>query len=583
MKNKKRGLLAILFDYAGDKKKYYTFSITAALISVACGIIPFYFIANIINKLIEGNNVFENYLIDIIMLLVLFLFKGAFHIISTSLSHIAAFQTIKGVRKRATDALALASLGDVKKHSSGALKNTLCERIDSTETTLAHVIPEVTANIIGFFATAIYLMVLNWQMGLISLITLVIGLSAYMTMSIGYQKYYNNTITKTKALNDTAVEYINGIEVIKAFGKSEVAYNKFKKAAKEGADCFIDWQRHCNVAFTIAMTIAPYTMLAILPLGGLLYYYNVITLNIFIISILMSIGLISPLINAMGHVDDIAKAKTIFSEIDEIVSINKLNRPKVSKAMPKDSSILLKNVSFGYDEKEVLHNINLNIESGSQIALVGPSGAGKSTIAKLIASLWDPTNGEILIGGVNIKDLSFEDYNKMISYVSQNNYLFNVSILENIRIGNLNATDEEVIEVCKKCGVHDFIMELENGYNTIVGDAGSHLSGGERQRISIARAMMKDSKIVILDEATAYTDPENEAVIQKSLSELIKNKTVIVIAHRLSTIINSDDIILVNDGNIESHGKHKELLEKSTLYRSMWEAHIEAKDGDFNA
>jgi len=583
MEKKKRGLLAILFDYAGKKKKYYTFSITSALISVACGIIPFYFIADIINKLIDGNRDFNNYLIDIIMLLVLFLLKGAFHIISTSLSHIAAFQTIKGVRKRATDALAFASLGDVKKHSSGSLKNTLCERIDSTETTLAHVIPEVTANIIGFFATVIYLMILNWQMGLISLITLVIGILAYMTMSIGYQKYYTNTINKTKALNDTAVEYINGIEVIKAFGKSEVSYNKFKKAAKEGADCFIDWQRHCNIAFTIAMTIAPYTMLAILPLGGLLYYYNVISLNIFIISILMSIGLIAPLINAIGHVDDIAKAKTIFAEIDEIVSIKKLDRPNVSKASPKDSSILLKNVSFGYDEKEVLHDINLNIESGSQIALVGPSGAGKSTIAKLIASLWDPTKGEILIGGVNIKDLSFEDYNNMVSYVSQNNYLFNISILENIRIGNLNATDEEVIEVCKKCGVHDFIMGLENGYNTIVGDAGSHLSGGERQRISIARAMMKDSKIVILDEATAYTDPENESVIQKSISELIRNKTVIVIAHRLSTIINSDDIILVNDGKIENHGKHKELLEKSVLYKNMWEAHIEAKDGDLNA
>ncbi len=583
MKKKKRGLLAILYDYAGKKKKYYSFSIASALISVACGIIPFYFIADIINKLIDGNNEFNNYLLDIIMLLVLFLLKGAFHIISTSLSHIAAFQTIKGVRKRATDALAFASLGDVKKHSSGTLKNTLCERIDSTETTLAHVIPEVTSNIIGFVATVIYLMILNWQMGLISLITLLVGMFAYMTMSIGYQKYYSNTITKTKVLNDTAVEYINGIEVIKAFGKSEVSYNKFKKAAKEGADCFIDWQRHCNIAFTIAMTIAPYTLLAILPLGGLLYYYNVITLNVFIISILMSIGLIAPLINAMGHVDDIAKAKTIFKEIDEIVLINKLDRPDVSKSSPKDSSILLQNVSFGYDEKEVLHNINLNIDGGSQIALVGPSGAGKSTIAKLIASLWDPTSGEILIGGVNIKDLSFEDYNKMVSYVSQNNYLFNISIMENIRIGNLNATDEDVIEVCKKCGVHDFIMGLENGYNTIVGDAGSHLSGGERQRISIARAMMKDSKIVILDEATAYTDPESEAVIQKSISKLIKDKTVIVIAHRLSTIINSDDIVLINDGKIESHGKHKELLEKSILYKNMWEAHIEAKDGDINA
>ncbi|RIA78530.1 ATP-binding cassette subfamily B protein [Anaeroplasma bactoclasticum] len=580
---KRRGLFSIIFDYAGAKKKYYVFSIITSLISVTAGISPFYFIASIINKLIEGRNEFSAYSLDSILLLVLFFLKGAFHIVSTSLSHIAAYQTIKGVRKRAIDSLALASLGDVKSHNSGSLKNTLCERIDSTEVALAHIIPEFTGNIIGFLGTFIYLMIISWQMGLIALIPFTIGMVSYLTMSIGYEKYWNNCINKTKVLNDTAVEYINGIEVIKAFGKSESSYKKFKKAAKEGADCFVEWQRKCNIAFSIAMTVAPYTLLAVLPLGGILYYHGMITLEVFVISILMSVGLISPLINSMGHVDDLHKAKTIFSEIDEIVSMDHLNRPSVSKNTPKDSSISLKGVSFGYEDKEVLHNINLDIKANSQIALVGPSGAGKSTIAKLIASLWDPNKGDIYIGGVNIKDLTLEDYNKMVSYVSQNNYLFNVSILENIKMGNLNATDEDVIAVCKKCGIHDFIMNLENGYNTIVGDSGSHLSGGERQRISIARAMMKDSKIVILDEATAYTDPENEAIIQKSLSALAEDKTVIVIAHRLSTIIHSDDIILVNDGIIEAHGKHEELLEKSELYKNMWLSHIAGKDSDLNA
>ena len=579
---KKRGLFSIILDYAGDKKKYYTFSIITSLISVAAGIIPFYFIASIINKLIAGERDFNSYTLDIILLLVLFLLKGAFHIISTSLSHIAAYQTIKGVRKRAIDSLALASLGDVKAHNSGSLKNTLCERIDSTETALAHIIPEFTGNIIGFLGTFIYLSIISWQMGLIALIPFVIGMVSYMTMSIGYEKYWNNCISKTKVLNDTAVEYINGIEVIKAFGKSEASYEKFKTAAKEGSECFVEWQRKCNIAFSIAMTIAPYTLLAILPVGALLYYNGIISLEILTISIVMSIGLITPLISSMGHLDDLHKAKTIFSEIDEIVSMKRLDRPSVSKELPKDSSILVKNVSFGYDEKEVLHDINLKIDSCSKIALVGPSGAGKSTIAKLIASLWDPNKGDIFIGGVNIKDLTLEDYNKMVSYVSQSNYLFNTSIMENIKMGNLNAKEEDVIEVCKKCGIHDFIMNLENGYNTIVGDSGSHLSGGERQRISIARAMMKDSKIVILDEATAYTDPENEAIIQKSLSTLIKDKTVIVIAHRLSTIIDSDDIILVDDGKIIDRGKHEELLEKSSLYKNMWLSHIEGRDGDLN-
>ena len=579
---KTRGFIPILLDYASDKKRYYVVSILAAIISVASGIIPFYFIADIITKLIDHQQEISAYLFDIIMILALFLIKGLFHVMSTSLSHIAAFQIIKTTRKRATDSLALASLGDVTERNSGSLKNTLCERIDSTETTLAHIIPEVTSSILCFLATFVYLMILDWRMGLFSLIPVVIGIVSYLTMTIGYERYYKNCIEKTKILNDTAVEYINGIEVIKAFGKSESSYEKFEKAAKEGASCFVDWMRNSNVSFTIAMSVAPYTLLAILPLGGLLYYNNQIPLNTFIISVLMSIGLIAPLINAMGHADDISKAQVIFKEIDNIVNIKKLNRPKVSKALPKDSSISIRNVSFGYKNEEVLHDINLDIEAGKQIAFVGPSGAGKSTIAKLIASLWDPDKGDIYIGGVSIKDLTLEDYNKEVSYVSQNNYLFNVSIMENIRMGNLSASDEEVIEICKKCGVHDFIMNLEQGYETVVGDSGSHLSGGERQRISIARAMMKNSKIVILDEATAYTDPENESIIQKSLAELVKDKTLIVIAHRLSTIVNSDDIILVNNGVIEAHGKHKELLEKSDLYKKMWNAHIQAKDGDIN-
>ena len=579
---KRRGLLSILFDYASDKKRYYIVSIIAAIISVASGIIPFYFVADIITKLIDRKDVFTDYLMDIIMILVFFLIKGLFHVISTSLSHIAAFQIIKTTRKRATDSLALASLGDVKDENSGSLKNTLCERIDSTETTLAHIIPEVTSSVLCFLGTFVYLMILDWRMGLFSLIPVLIGLISYGTMTIGYGRYYKNCIDKTKILNDTAVEYINGIEVIKAFGKSESSYEKFERAAKEGASCFVEWMRNSCVSFTIAMSVAPYTLLAILPLGGILYYNGLIPINTFVICVLMSIGLIAPLINAMGHADDISKAQVIFKEIDRIVRIKQLDRPKVSKALPKDSSISIKDVSFGYKNEEVLHDINLDIKAGSQVAFVGPSGAGKSTIAKLIASLWDPNKGDIYIGGVNIKDLTLEDYNREVSYVSQNNYLFNVSIMENIRMGNLNASDEEVIDICKKCGVHDFIMNLEQGYDTVVGDSGSHLSGGERQRISIARAMMKNSKIVILDEATAYTDPENESIIQKSLAELVKGKTLIVIAHRLSTIINSDDIVLVNNGVIEAHGKHQELLDKSELYRNMWNAHIQAKDGDIN-
>jgi len=245
---------------------------------------------------------------------------------------------------------------------------------------------------------------------------------------------------------------------------------------------------------------------------------------------------------------------------------------------PRDNSIMLQNVHFAYKDKEVLHGVNMSIKPGTVNALVGPSGSGKSTIAKLIASFWDPNAGSITIGGVDIKEMAFSEYNEKVAYVAQDNYLFDVSVRENIRMGKPGATDAEVEEIARKSGCYEFIMGLENGFDTIAGGQGGHLSGGERQRISIARAMLKDAPIIILDEATAYTDPENEAIIQNSIAKLVKGKTLIVIAHRLSTIKDADQIFVVNDGNIEAVGTQEELLSTCPLYKEMWEAHISAKD-----
>lgn len=244
----------------------------------------------------------------------------------------------------------------------------------------------------------------------------------------------------------------------------------------------------------------------------------------------------------------------------------------------KDYAVSLCDVTFGYNEKQVLHGVNLQIKEGTVNAIVGPSGSGKSTIAKLIASLWDVKSGSIKIGGIDIRSLSLEEYNRKVAYVSQDNYLFDDTIRENIRMGKLNATDQEVEEVAKKSGCHDFIMGLEHGYDTVVGSAGGHLSGGERQRISIARAMLKDAPIVILDEATAYTDPENEAVIQSSVARLVQGKTLIVIAHRLSTIADADRIFVVEDGKIAEEGTHEQLLKNGKIYSKMWKSHVGVKD-----
>lgn len=294
--------------------------------------------------------------------------------------------------------------------------------------------------------------------------------------------------------------------------------------------------------------------------------------------IILSLGIVGPLLTIGSYTDDLGKLSTVIGEVTGILEQPELVRPERTKAQPKDNGIKVTDITFGYHDKEILHGVSMDIKAGTVNAIVGPSGSGKSTIAKLIASLWDVNSGSIEIGGVDIKDIALADFNDRLAYVSQDNYLFNETVRDNIRQGRPDATDAEVEEVARKSGCYDFIMNLENGFDTVVGGAGGHLSGGERQRISIARAMLKDAPIVILDEATAYTDPENEAILQSSIAKLVAGKTLIVIAHRLSTIKDADQIFVVNAGNVEAHGTHEELLSKCTLYRDMWQAHISVKD-----
>jgi ATP-binding cassette subfamily B protein len=511
-------------------------------------------------------------------MVVIWFLRVVFHAVSTGTSHVATFEVLGNIRKRGLDKLARMPLGDVKERGSGELKNILVERIDSVETTLAHIIPEVSSNLFVVIAMLIYLFVLDWRMALASLITFPIGMLCYMGMMIGYDENYQRTIKAVKNLNDTAVEYIEGIEVIKVFGKAKSSYEKFVEAAKEGAASYVDWMRKCNVFFVFAMNIMPATLISILPIGGILVRNGSLTVNDLILIIIIAMGLITPIISCMNYSDDIAKLRTVMREIVAIIDAEEMNRPMKNEAEPIGNTIQLSKVRFGYDEKEVLHGIDLTLQEGTVNAFVGPSGGGKSTIAKLIASYWDVGSGKITIGGVDIRKLSMEDYQKRVAYVSQDNFLFDDTIRENIRLGNLSATDDEVEEAAQKCGCYDFIMSLEKGFDTIVGSGGGHLSGGERQRICIARAMLKDAPIIILDEATAYTDPENEAIIQTSVAKLVQGRTLIVIAHRLSTIVDADQIVVVEQGKLDAIGTHEELLEKSNLYRKLWEAHVTSKD-----
>ena len=567
-----------ILEWAGQKRSAYVWSVVFAAGSVIFKVIPYFMIADVVKMFLDGNREFKAYLVKAVWIALSFILAELLHSISTALSHKATFTVLANIRKTCCEKLARVPLGYVKDTSSGTFKNILVERIDSIETTLAHIVPEFTSNLLAPVIILIYFFLTDWRLALWSLVPVVVGFLSYFGMMLDYKPSFERTVQTTKDLNDAAVEYIDGIEVIKAFGKTESSYAKFTKAAMAYADSFISWMKRCSIFHALMMVVTPYTLLTVLPFGAHYVENETLTIPNFVMCIILSLGIVGPLITVGSYTDDLGKIGVIVGEVVGILEQPELKRPAESTAVPKDNSVTLTDVKFGYHDKEILHGVTMELKAGTVNAIVGPSGSGKSTIAKLIASLWDVNSGSIKIGGTDIKQLSLTDFNRKIAYVAQDNYLFNESVRENIRQGNPNATDEQVIEVTKKSGCYDFIMQLENGFDTIVGGAGGHLSGGERQRISIARAMLKDAPIVILDEATAYTDPENEAILQNSIAKLVAGKTLIVIAHRLSTVKDSDQIFVINEGNVAAHGTHEELLASCPLYKEMWNAHISVKD-----
>ena len=576
-KKKSPSPIAWVLGQAGPHGGQFALSVILAVLGVAFSVAPYFAVVGIVKGLMAGERNLSYYLIQAGLIALMWLGRVLCHAFSTATSHRATFAVLGEIRKRCTEKLTRMPLGAVLQQSSGALKNTLIERIDSIETTLAHIVPEFTANLLIPVIITVYIFTIDWRMGLASLATVPLGMAFYIWMMATSAGFYQATIDNTKALNNTAVEYINGIQVIKVFGKTKSSYERFVKDAHAAAGAFIGWMRASIIPFTFAMVVMPATMVSVLPIGGLLVKGGTLSGQDFITVIILSVGLITPLITLMSYSDDIRTMGTIFGEVQAILDAPEQERPATGDA-PKGNDLKLENVHFSYADKEILHGVSMEVPEGSFVALVGPSGSGKSTIARLIAALWDVNGGSISLGGKDIREISQEAYADRVAFVSQDNYLFNMTVRENIRLGRPGATDAEVEAAARNSGCHEFILGLEHGYDTLVGSSGGHLSGGERQRISIARAMLKAAPIVILDEATAYTDPENEAVIQRSVSKLTAGKTLIVIAHRLSTVTDADRIYVVNNGKIEDSGTHEELLSHHGLYEKMWKAHMEVKD-----
>ena len=562
------------------KKNIYNIflSIFVAILGVALGTLPYFSVATIINNIVNNNTDIGNYLPYLLIVLMGLLGNILFHEISTIISHNIAYRIIEDKRKLLAEKLSRISMGDVEKKSSGQWSQFMVETLDKMEKPIAHVIPEVIANIIIPIVLIVIIFVLDWRIGIVNLLTIPLGLLFSALMMRGYEAKSKRYQEASKAMNTTMVEYVNGIKVIKAFNKSASSFGKFKETVNENKKAMLDWYLSVCFSMTATMETIPATMIFVLPASLYFFMNGSIEIGALVMCILLSYASYKPLIKAMSHLETITNIKIILEEINKVMDIPDLKRGKTTKNIGS-YDVEFRNVTFAYNKsKNVLNGISFNANENELTAIVGNSGGGKSTIAKLLAGFWNVNSGEILIGKNNLNDMPLKQNMELVTYVSQENFLFNKTILENLKIAKEDASMSEIQKACEKASCHDFIMSLPNGYETIVGESGANLSGGEKQRIAIARSFLKNSPIVLLDEATAYSDPDNESVIQESINNLIENKTVIMIAHRLSTIVNANKIIVVDNGSIIEQGSHKELLELNGKYKEMWDIYTESKE-----
>ena len=573
---KKESPIGVLWGWGKPYHGKFIGSIALAVLGVACQMVPYFCVAHIVTMMLSGEQNFSRYVTAGIIALCGYFGKVLFSCLSTTISHTATYYTLRDLRENITTKLARVPMGTILDTPSGQYKTTIVDRVEGMEPTFAHLIPEMTANVLVPLVIIVYLFVMDWRMALLSLVTLVVGLAV---MSAGMKNYpvkWEGAVKAGKQMANAIVEYIGGIEVVKAFSQSAGSYKKYSDAVNYNANYYVDWMRENQKTMSAYNAILPSVLICVLPCGFAFWLSGSLELSAFLSIVIFSLGLIGPIIAAFTFTDDLAVLGTNVEEISQLLNAEELKH-KDTPVKLADTGISLRSVSFSYDgTTEVLHDVNLAIRPATMTALVGPSGSGKSTVAKLIAGYWDVTSGSITLGGHELKDIPLSEIADQISYVSQDNYLFNRSIRENIRMGKPSATDAEVEQAAKQSGCDTFIRKLDYGYDTIVGSAGSHLSGGERQRIAIARAMLKNAPIIILDEATSSVDPENEDELQRAIEALTHDKTIIMIAHRLKTVRNADQILVLDNAHIVQRGTHAELIRQKGLYADFVSARQEA-------
>lgn len=570
MPNKEPGAIRQLFAFVGESNSKMRVSILLAVLGEMFGIVPFLMVALLADELYRGTATIQRVLFFCGIAAICQLIKMLLTWRSSLMSHKISFTILKNIREAITDRMAKVPMGVMLETPTGAFKNLIVDNVAKLEDSMAHFMPELPSNIAAPLCSILLIFILDWRMGLASLITIPLGILFFAAMMRGYGPRMENYMRSANDMNSSLVEYVNGIQVIKAFNRSASSYGKYSKSVNYFHDSTMEWWSQCWFWNAAARAVLPSTLLGTLPVGAWLYMEGTLSLPVFLISLVVPLGFVAPLMKVSEAMEQVSMIKGNLEQVTAFLKTPELVRPSEPVSLG-ERTYQFEDVHFGYKETEVLHGISFQTRPGTMTAIVGPSGSGKSTIAKLMAGFWDVTSGSVRFGGQDIRQIPFEQLMGEISYVAQDNFLFDKSIRENIRMGNPAATDEEVEVAAKAANCHDFIMQLEQGYDTLAGDAGDRLSGGERQRITIARAMLKPASVVILDEATAYADPENEALIQQAISKLVAGKTLIVVAHRLNTIRNADQILVVANGNIAGRGTQEELLRECPIYQKMWQ------------
>lgn len=567
-----------LLQIAGQRKGLLFTSCILAVLHSVLSLVPYALVFYIIKELTKRVPDFSltysyvSYAIGAILISMLAFF------LSGVLSHIAAFNILYGLRKTLTNKVGALPMGYLSHRNSGAFKKIISDDVERIETFVAHQIPDFVKAAALPLLTISYLFKEDWRLALISCLPLVV-LALIMPLMLGKknqrltEKYHHSL----EELSSGIVEYVRAMPVMKIFQQSAETFEKYGKKVYTFHRFVSDWIRHSSAPFAIFMSFASNAMLPVLALGLYLYFRQGVSLPTLLLFLILGTGYMRPLFVMSNMVMQLQLIEQGVQQIDAILTQPILPEGKTSE-QPQNHDICFDQVSFAYEaDRYVLEDISFTAKEGTITALVGPSGAGKSTVGQLLSRFWDVTKGRITIGGIDIREFPTEVLMRQVSFVFQDSFMFQQTMYENIRMG-MDKTQDEVIAAAKAAQLHDFIMSLPQGYETRFGQSGVHLSGGEQQRFQLARAILKDAPILVLDEATAFADPENEHKIQEAFAQLIKGKTVLVIAHRLSTITTADQIIVFEKGYINAIGIHSELLEHSPLYKRMWDAHNRAKE-----